>query len=171
MSALLAAIDKGDEGQMQGVMREFPDDPRLHFLHGSLLAGNKDYQRARIAMRKAVDLAPDFGIARFQLGFLLLTSGEPHAAQEAWGPLFGLADDEPLRLFARGLSHMIRDEFAEAIDHLERGIARNSENLPLNRDMQLIIDELKAKEPAEDGEMLSAASLLLRQTAFKPTRH
>ncbi|WP_157215369.1 tetratricopeptide repeat protein [Flavisphingomonas formosensis] len=171
MTALLGAIEAGDERGLPVLLGEFPRDPRLHFLEGSLLAARQDYAQARLAMRKAVDIAPDFAIARFQLGFLLLTSGEAHAAQEAWGPLFGLPDEEPLRLFARGLSHMIRDEFDEAIEHLERGITRNTENLPLNRDMRLLIDEMRNKQPPSDGEPLSAASLLLRQTTFKPTRH
>ena len=66
--------------QLETLLSNYPGDPRLHFLKGSVLAGNQDYVAARDVMRRAVDLAPDYPIARFQLGFLLLTCGEPHAS-------------------------------------------------------------------------------------------
>src|SRR5271156_6341339 len=93
ISSLVTSIQKNEPRGMRdldGLLSEYPRDPRLHFLKGSLLAGQQDYAAARAAMRHAVDLAPDYAIARFQLGFLLLTSGEAHAAQEAWGPLHSL---------------------------------------------------------------------------------
>lgn len=173
MTAALGTNGPGAMRQLDAALAEYPRDPRLHFLKGSLLAGEQDYAGARAAMRRAVDLAPDFAIARFQLGFLLLTCGEPHAAQEAWGPLHALAADHFLRLFVDGLCHLIRDEFADAVRLLNEGIARNSENLPMNRDMRLIVDEVRAKIAAHGGGDRAALSvdLLLQQAALKPTRH
>jgi Flp pilus assembly protein TadD len=159
--------------QLERLLTRYPDDPRLHFLRGSLLAAAQDYTAAHRAMRRAVDLAPDYGIARFQLGFLLLTSGEPHAAQEAWGPLHGLAASDYLRLFAEGLTHLIHDRFAEAIARLEDGISRNQDNPAMNNDMRMIIDEARRKL-AVDGDtdaLSSSAHLLLQQAALKATRH
>jgi tetratricopeptide (TPR) repeat protein len=154
------------------LLDEFPLDARLHFLHGSLAAAGQDYASARIAMRRAVDLAPDFAIARFQLGFLLLTSGEPHAAQEAWGPLHLLPPDHHLRIFVLGLCRLIADEFDEAIGLLLDGIGRNSENPALNGDMQLIVEETRRKSVEQvEGEPLSHTHLLLQQSAFKSTKH
>lgn len=176
LSALLQIIET-DERQgrdsLDTVLRRYPEDPRLHFLRGSLLAAGRDYQEARIAMRRAVDLAPDYAIARFQLGFLLLTCGEPYAAQEAWGPLHGRPVDDYLRIFATGLAHLIRDEFAEADERLREGMRRNAENPALNGDMQRILDEMKDRifEARGGEEPLSSAQLLLQQSAFKATRH
>lgn len=155
---------------INALLAKYPHDARLHFLSGSLLAGEQDYAGARSAMRQALDIAPGFDVARFQLGFLLLTCGEPVAAQETWGPLYGLAQDHYLRLFVTGLCHLIRDEFAEAIACLERGISQNRENAPMNRDMQLIVDEVRRKS-ADTGEQVSSVDLLLRQVAFKNTHH
>ena len=152
--------------ELDGMLVDFPRDARLHFLKGSLLAGNEDYQAARAAMRRAVDLAPDYAVARFQLGFLLLTSGEPHAAQEAWGPLHALPPDNFIRIFVDGLCHLIRDEFDEAVRRLQDGIARNREIAPMNRDMQLLIDEIRAKGLKSGGAM-SSVDFLLQQSALR----
>ena len=159
------------------LLAEYEDDPRLHFLEGSLFAEQRDYSAARDAMRRAVDLAPDFAIARFQLGFLLLTCGEPHAAQEAWGPLHGLPQDNYLRIFVTGLCHLIRDEFDDAVARLGEGISRNDENPALNNDMQMIVDEIHRKPRQSGGgdtggdAPLSPAQLMLQQASFKATRH
>jgi len=171
LQRLLSAIADENEAMLSEYLECYPADARLHFLLGSLEAARRDYGSARLAMRRAIDLNPSFHIARFQLGLLLLTSGDAYAAQETWGPLYGLPDDDALRLFARGLSHMVHDQFADAIDHIERGIERNAENEPLNRDMQRIVDELSSRTSAEKTEILSATQLLLRHATFKSTRH
>lgn len=158
----------------------FASDPRLHFLKGSFLAGNGDYPAAIASVRRAVDLAPGFDLARFQLGFLLLTSDEPYAAQEAWGPLHGLAREAYLRVFTEGLCHLIREEFDDAMASLAKGITLNQDNALLNRDMRLLLDQIAARQsgaPASSDMMISAeqpmsaAQLLLQQAALKATRH
>jgi tetratricopeptide (TPR) repeat protein len=161
--------DSGDElEQADRLIASHPDDPRLHFLRGSVLASIGRPIEALPALRRAVELAPDFTIARFQLGFFQLTSGEAANALSTWGPLAMLPEQNYLRMFVAGLTHLIRDEFGEAIAHLRAGIAANDENLPLNRDMQLIVDQTsalasgKSDEPSE-GEAASATSFLLDQ--------
>ena len=180
MQTLLSLVDTEEaqgRAMLARLMREWPQDARLHFLEGSLRAAARDYAEGARAMRRAIDIAPDFTLARFQLGFLQLTNGEPIAAQESWGPLFGLAKSSFLRIFAEGLCHMIRDEFAQAIDLLEQGIVLNQDVPPLNRDMDLILTELRALREGQAGasddrgEPLSAAQLLLQQSSFKSTRH
>jgi Flp pilus assembly protein TadD len=165
--------DAAGRASLSALMIRWPDDPRLLFLDGSLKAAAEDYAGARAAMRRAVDIAPDYAIARFQLGFLLLTCGEGHAAQEAWGPLHGLPEGHYLRLFVTGLCHLIRDEFDDCERLLQHGMVANDENLPLNHDMQLIIDEARRKQRAGDeGEgAASATQMLLQQAAFKVTKH
>ena len=51
----------------------------------------------------AVALAPDFLIARYQLGFFELTSGEVDNALATWGPLLRLPEDNYLRQFVEGM--------------------------------------------------------------------
>ncbi len=154
-----------------------PNDPRLHFLKGSFQAGNGDYSAAITTIRHAVDLAPGFELARFQLGFLLFTSNEPYGAQETWGPLHGLPRDNYLRLFVDGLCHLIRDEFEQASALLGEGMEANKDNVPLNSDMRLILDQIAVRQSdasaagEEDSELVSAAQMLLQHAALKSTRH
>jgi len=126
---------------------------------------------ALAALKSAVALAPDFAIARFQLGFFQLTSGEAAEALGTWGPLALLPDGHYIRLFVTGLTHLIRDEFAETIAALQAGIEVNHENLPLNRDMQLLIDkvrEIPAPGSEDCDDTMSATSLLLGQFGGRP---
>ncbi|MGE5566078.1 MAG: tetratricopeptide repeat protein [Parcubacteria group bacterium] len=157
---------------LDALLGEYPNDGRLHFLQGSLLAGAKRYPEARAAMAKAVEAAPGFALARFQYGLLELTSGNAAIAQDILLPLATLPADHYLRTFASGLNHLIRDEFAATIERLEEGIAQNTENAPLNRDMQMLIDECRNKlgEQAAEPEVTSAAQLLLNQFG-KSTKH
>lgn len=152
------------------LIADFPVDPRLHFLRGSILASIGRPLEALPALQKAVALAPDFAIARFQLGFFHLTSGEPAEALSTWGPLALLPDPHYLRSFVAGLTHLIRDEFAAAVEQLGAGIAANQENPPLNRDMGLLMDQAaallgEAGAAAADADAESAASFLLGQFA------
>lgn len=179
-TALVEAIQQGADDELARTDRllvEYPLDARLHFLRGSLLAGVGRQIEALPALRQAVELAPDFAIARFQLGFFLLTSGEPADALSVWGPLAMLPKDHYLRLFVAGLTHLIRDEFEEVVRYLDQGMAANEENPPLNRDMQLIIDKVRTLGTGEaDGtpggdDSVSATSFLLHQFGAKPTKH
>ena len=171
---LVAAIGSGARDEIERtdrLIKEYPEDARLHFLRGSMLVSIGRSIEALPALRKAVELAPELSIARFQLGFFLLTSGDAAEALSVWGPLALLPADHYLRLFVGGLTHLIRDEFSDCVRLLKEGIARNEENAPLNRDMGLIVEkvgQIDSAIPAEQGGEVSAASLLLGQ--FTPAR-
>ncbi len=174
LAELLATAGADDEqglAHVESLIGDYSQDPRLHFLRGSLLAALRRYAEAREAMHRAVEIAPGYAIARFQVGLLELTSGEPAAAEATWAPLQALPEDEPLRLFAAGLNHLARNEFDAAIGRLSQGIERNAENPALNRDMQMVIDETRRKmaEQPYDGPT-SAVDMLLRRYG-KDTRH
>jgi hypothetical protein len=154
------------------LLEDYPLDPRLHFLRGSVLAGLQRYGEGHVSMKRAVEIAPGFAVARFQLGFLEFTSGDAGAAEETWGPLEALGGEDPLVLFSRGLQHLARDEFRSAIDLLRQGMGRNTENPLISSDMQLIIDRIEtllAEQTAQD-EPVSSTHLLLKQFA-KSTKH
>lgn len=163
--------DEHDEiARADRLISAFPEDPRLHFLRGSILASIGRPIEALSSLKKAVALAPDFAIARFQLGFFQLTSGEAADALSTWGPIALLPDGHYLRFFVGGLTHLIRDEFDDCVTRLNEGIAVNDENPALNRDMQLIIDQVgeikraNARDDAgEEAGTTSATSFLLDQ--------
>ena len=157
---------------IEGLLREYPLDPRLHFLRGSVLASLKRYDEARLAMGAAVEISPDYAIARFQLGLLELTSGDANGAQATWAGLATLPSDHPLRLFVSGFDHMVRDEFREAVDRLRQGMAANSENEALNADIRLVIQRLEAEMTADSAEPApSMTELLLRHSVKRRTTH
>ena len=165
----------GDEvALMERLIVAYPEDPRLHFLRGSVLASSNRPIEAHAALARSVELAPDFAIARFQLGFFELTSGEAARALATWERLDTLPDDHYLRHFVTGLRHLIHDRFPAAIAALRMGMAVNTENLPLNRDMQLLIErsaELTGTaEPGDTGET-SATSFFLDQFGSRGTTH
>lgn len=152
---------------MEALLAQFPEDPRLHFLYGSALIVAGRMIEAHRALSRAVELAPDFALARFQLGLFQLTSGEAGAALETFGRLDGLPDGHYLRSFVDGLRCLVRDDFAGTIDNLRTGIRLNAENAPLNNDMQMIIERctpLLTQAGSAPGEV-SETALILQQFA------
>lgn len=171
--ALLQSDDRNDLKSIDDLLAKHPDDPRLHFMRGSVLAGKAQPLEAHGAMQRAVEIAPGFAIARYQLGFFELTSGEADRALSTWGPLLAEADDNYLRVFVEGMTHLIRDEFEPAIEKFEHGMRLNQENEPLNNDIKLLMMEIGklADKRAQSGDGdddgngsdLSATSLILGQ--------
>jgi tetratricopeptide (TPR) repeat protein len=101
---------------------------------------------AKASMARAVEVGPDFAIARFQLGMLHLTSGEVDAARATWAPLTLLGADHPqayLATFHQGMLHLVADEFDDAIAALNAGLAQNQENEALNGDMRRVVDAIE----------------------------
>jgi tetratricopeptide (TPR) repeat protein len=178
MAELVSAMQSEPDQveRIDALLGEFPEDARLHFLRGSILIGKGRLIEAHRALSRAVALAPDFDIARFQLGLFQLTSGEADNALETWGRLDRLPDGHYLRKFVDGLRCLIRDDFAGAIENLSRGIDLNQENPPLNGDMQMLIDQcrplLTGANAREDGaEPASETSLILQQFADRKNLH
>ncbi|MES2039884.1 MAG: hypothetical protein V4495_18860 [Pseudomonadota bacterium] len=95
------------------------------------------------AYANALVLAPQFHIARFQLGLLQFTSAKVAVALLTWQPLLALQDDNALKLFVMGFAHMAQDDFDVALSYFERGIVCNVDIPPLNTDIQRVISEIK----------------------------
>jgi tetratricopeptide (TPR) repeat protein len=182
LDGLVAQLHHDDDGglaKLADLLRSWPLDPRLHFLHGSVLAGLQRYDEGRRAMARAVEIAPDYALARFQLGFLDLTSGRALDAVAVWTPLVNLPEDEPLRLLAEGLMNLASDRFSEARRLLARGMELNTAIPLINADMQLILDQIAdlpdaalppghaPPPPIPEETPTSAVDLLLQQSRLK----
>jgi len=118
------------------------EDPKTLLLQAGAYAQAQDYDCAEATYIAALQRAPDLAIARFQLGLLQFTSARPAVASTTWRALDRLDDRHPLKLFKTAFECLARDEFDSAIHWLHEGIAHNSENQPLNRDMQMVIDRV-----------------------------
>jgi tetratricopeptide (TPR) repeat protein len=176
LAEVIALAGNDDAAGREGVaalLGDYPSDPRLYFLYGSLLAAEGRYEEGRVAMRRSVELAPDYEIARFQLGLLELSSGDAAAADLTFEPLAADQSEAALPLFARGLRHLARDELAPAAEFLRRGIACNRDHPLVSRDMELIIAGIEEGGAVQDegGEPVSASHLLLQEYAAKSTKH
>jgi len=157
LALALEATRRGDSGHSMAYLKEAgareDATEQAHFLLGSEYAQIGLMDQSRLHLQRAIDLNPGFAIARFQLGLLHLTNGQPQEALDIWAPLTALGGDHPLEIFRLGMQHLVRDEFADCIQCLERGIALNAENPALNANMQLVIERVKAlpSEPPESG--------------------
>jgi tetratricopeptide (TPR) repeat protein len=175
LAGVISILQDNDESGLSALDRliqTYPFDPRLHFLRGSVLAGAQRYADGRMAMARAIEIAPDYALARFQLGFLELTSGMPAEAKATWDPFSYLSEDQPFRLLSEGLNHMARDEFTDAVRLIHRGMELNTEHPLINGDMQLVLDEIGDRaipEMAQAGtaEPASATQMLLHQFKLK----
>lgn len=164
LDALVEALrDGGGVGDIDALLEVHPKDARLHFLRGSVLAGERRYEDGMAAIGQALALEPGYDIARFQLGFLQFTSGDPTSASRTWEPFMQADDGDPLRLFSEGLMALTTDDVSTALDKLDRGVRNNTENAALNRDMSLLVAELRRQRGDDAAEATSETDLLLRQ--------
>ena len=122
---------------------------RAHYLLGAEYAQIRMYDRAVEAMTRAIALDPMLAPARIQLGLLWLTACAAERAEAVLTPLGDLPESDALRHFGAGLCDLIHDRIEQARAHLERGLALNDSNLPLNADMRLILDQM-ARQHAHD---------------------
>jgi hypothetical protein len=111
---------------------------------GAQLAQAGQYERAVAELKRTIALKPELHTARFQLGLLHLTLARPAEASSVWEALEKLEDGAALQLFKRGMEALVRDDFGTCIQLLEAGIAANTANAPLNRDMGLVIAKARA---------------------------
>ena len=126
----------------QKAAEQAPQSGAPYFLIGSEYAANRDYVQAAKAMQTAVELQPDFWIARFQWGLLQLSGGDVPAASVIWQPLDALPAENCLRLFRDGLLLLSADQMAQAKSQLMVGIQNNVDNAPLNHDMGMVIQRI-----------------------------
>jgi Flp pilus assembly protein TadD len=120
-----------------------PKNGKVHYLLGAEHAQIGLYERATEEMQHAVALDPTLYTAHFQLGLLYLTAGRPDQAKAAWQALDNLGQGDPLYNFKCGLLHLVQDEFSEAIDNLKKGLAINTANEALNRDMRRVLTDIE----------------------------
>jgi len=146
--------------QIQAAVAREPRNAQLRYLLGAELAQQKEYPAAVVEMNTALELDPGLHFARFQLGLLYLTMGQPAQSVATWASLESLEENAALKFFKRGLEALIRDDFNTCVDLLRQGIALNTQNAPLNRDMSMVIERV--------GEALAPAQAPAQEPAAAP---
>jgi tetratricopeptide (TPR) repeat protein len=151
----MAASEAGDTDHAITLFRqavnEDANSPLAPFLLGAELAQLGRIEEALQAYAAAVLIAPDFHIARYQMGLLQFTSGHAALALVTWQPLFSLPEEHALRAFVGGFAALASDLFDEATHKFRIGQALNADNAPLNADIQLVIDRIEALNSSDAG--------------------
>ncbi len=136
-----------------------PTDARPLLLLAAEFAEHRDFDRAEAAYVAALQRSPEFDIARFQLGLLQFTSGRPAVAMMTWGPLDALDEQNPIFEFKRCFEHLALNDLESARNSLQKGIAANTSNAPLNRDMQVVLDRIiREQQGAHESETSAPAT-------------
>jgi tetratricopeptide (TPR) repeat protein len=164
----LAASGNGDRAGALALFARardsHPASALPHFLLGSEQASAGDFDRAELAFANAVLLAPDFTLARYQLGLLQFSSQRAPVALLTWQPLFSLPEADALLHFVRGFAALAQDDFAEALRHYRHGLACTPANPALCGDILQVIEALErlpAKPDAIAGEERAETHVLL----------
>lgn len=123
--------------------QETPGSGIPHFLIGSEHAAAGNVEAAEQAFARAVLLAPDFGLARYQLGLLQFSTARAAMALVTWQPLLALPPADPLVHFVRGFEALASDGFADALHHYREGLACHDINQGLAADIQRLVEAVE----------------------------
>jgi tetratricopeptide (TPR) repeat protein len=121
------------------------------FLLGSEYAEIKMYDEALEFMDKALAIAPDAHIVRFQQAMLLLTLGKQEQAIELVKPMLELEDTNALKHFTLGLISLHNNELEEGKNHIEFGLTLDDDNEALMKNMQAILNNLNKSTSTQDS--------------------
>lgn len=109
------------------------------FLLGAEFAALGDMIQAEAAFANATRLAPEFPMARYQLGLVQFSSGRAAVGLLTWQPLLDLPESDPLPHFVNGFAALAQDRFQEALAFYEQGLERNTANPPLSGDIEKVM--------------------------------
>jgi tetratricopeptide (TPR) repeat protein len=131
------------------------------FLIGSEHASAGDFAAAELAFANAVLLAPDFPLARYQLGLLQFSSQRAPVALLTWQPLLSLPERESLLHFVRGFEALARDSYGECLRHFQEGLTCNEINQAMAADVRRVMEAVErlrdGAESAGDQHVLVSA--------------
>lgn len=147
---LAEGLASSREGRSAQAVRLFEEAAALapgsgvpHFLVGSEHASRGDIPAAELAFANAVLLAPQFVLARYQLGLLQFSSQRAALALLTWQPLLGLPAGQPLPHFVRGFAALAHDQYDEALAHYQAGLGCANDNPPLFADIEQVVQAVE----------------------------
>ncbi|MCJ0764529.1 hypothetical protein [Variovorax terrae] len=143
----LASSARNDAEQtldlLQEAMEKMPSSGLPYFLAGAELAQLGRFDEAEAAYARAVLLAPEFDMARYELGTLQFVSGKSALAMVTWQPLLERSDMDALKMFVNGYIELAADRLDAAILLFEQGMRANTQNAALNSNIGLLISAVR----------------------------
>jgi tetratricopeptide (TPR) repeat protein len=163
--ALAASRDGRRDAALALLLRACQAEPSSalpHFLIASEQASDGDFAQAELSFANALLLAPDFALARYQLGLLQFSSARAAVALLTWQPLFLLPEGEALLHYVRGFAALAQDSFAPCLQHFRRGLECTPANPALNSDILQLIEAVQRlqdppQQPADATHVLISA--------------
>jgi tetratricopeptide (TPR) repeat protein len=133
VASLLAVLDRVQDPQqaigearkeLDGALKAAPGDGMLLYLDGALRLALGDREGARASFEKSDTGGKGPPAARIAIGDLLLDSGDPEGAQQAYEAALGRSPQHPMALVGRALARVERSTDAEAaMQDLNVGLA------------------------------------------------
>lgn len=156
-------------------LANWPFDYRLWFLRGAALASQQRHDEARLDFLRVYELAPEFHVATFMLGFLDFINARGTAAEATWAVLDQIAEDQPLRVLKNGLLSLSRGDFDVSLRQLDRGIALNQQYPLINSYIQAVIMKISEHSQQPTATTMDTQApqdhLLLSGYQGNQTRH
>ncbi|HWS41189.1 MAG TPA: hypothetical protein VN247_07895 [Arenimonas sp.] len=148
----ISAIDQDNHVEAISLLKGLLERDSNHVFANYLLAAEHAQigmvDRAEAGFSRTVALAPDFNIARFQLGQIHLVKGDNSAAKLVLEPLTRSADqNQELSHYAKGLVALTEDNVEMAVSELQAGLAYQHEIPALAADMRRIVSNLAGSQP------------------------
>ena len=114
--------------------------------------------RAIDGLKRVVAREPDFAVARFQLGMLLVRAGEVAAARREFAT-FRSHPDQALCMFADGMTAVADKNHAVAVQKIRNGLSISLSGTPMWATMRSLLEMLtSAQEPAATSTHASQGS-------------
>jgi tetratricopeptide (TPR) repeat protein len=162
-NAVQAALAATQQGRLDDAERELhraaeiePASPIPYYLLAANLAEVKRNDEAEASFIACLSRAPDFAMARFQLGLLQLTNGRAASARATWERLLQLGEDSYLKHFVQGFEAILSGDRAAAEHAIHAGLALNNDNPTLSKDMHGVLQRMAALGADESTLALSS---------------
>ncbi len=141
----LDAINNGRDADALVMLKTILERDDNHIYAKYLLAAQHAqlglYDRAEAGFRDVVVASPEFAVARFQLGQLLVMKGDAVQVRHTLAPL---ADNrDALGAYARAMLAAANDDAVDAARELEAGLSLPQELPALAADMQRLLSQLR----------------------------
>ena len=140
-------------GYLKQALAQEETNPNITLMLAAEYAEIGMYERALEFFDKTILLAPELKVAQLQASLLLITLDRLEPAQTHLAELIELGEANYFGLFALGLQALIDEKLENAKAFLQKARELNQENLPLNDDINKIIEQIELRLNQTNSDM------------------